>query len=144
MKNIFSGRKSINEVVEREASNSKQKPIQNGTYDLLDNNADTRHTDWFRLDKQDEHRYNDKDDSTGRNGFRLHLGKLSYGCITCDISQGNRQEEWNVVTKILNTTSTTTVPEKRGKQSLNPFSWLTNYGTVKVTGEDGILTKKIE
>jgi hypothetical protein len=56
----------------------------------------------------------------------------------------DRQGEWNVVTEILNTTSTTTVPERRGNQSWNPFSWLTNYGTVKVTGEDKIQTKKEE
>jgi len=40
------------------------------------------------------------------------------------------------ISKILESTSTTTVPEKRGMQWLNPFSTLTNYGTMKVKGED--------
>ncbi len=144
MENVFSGGQATNGLVERDPKNPKQKPIANGTYDLLDNNADTRHTGWFRLDKQDENRYNDKDDATGRDGFRFHLGTLSYGCITCDVSQGDRQSEWDVVTEILNTTSTTAVPEKRGKQVWNPFSWLINYGTVKVVGEDKIPNKKEE
>ena len=142
MENVFSGGKSTNGVVERDPKRPQQKPIPNGTFDLLDNDADTKHTGWFRLDKQDENRYNDKDDATGRDGFRFHLGTESWGCVTCDVSQGDRQEEWNVVTEILNTTSTTTVPEKRGKQGWNPFSWLTNYGTVRVIGEDKIPTKK--
>ena len=144
MENVFSGGKATDGVVERDPKRPQQKPIPNETYDMLDNNADTKHTGWFRLDKQDENHYNDKDDATGRDGFRFHLGTESWGCVTCDVSKGSRQEEWNVVTEILNTTSTTTVPEKRGKQKWNPFSRLTNYGTVKVTGEDKIPTKKEE
>lgn len=144
MENVFSGGKATDGVVERDPKRPQQKPIPNGTYDLLDNNADTKHTGWFRLDKQDESRYNDKDDATGRDGFRFHLGTKSWGCVTCDVSKGSRQEEWNVVTEILNTTSTTTVPERRGNQKWNPFSWLTNYGTLKVIGEDKIPTKKEE
>ena len=144
MENVFSGGKATGGVVERDPKRPQQKPIPNGTYDLLDNNADTIHTGWFRLDKQDENRYNDKDDATGRDGFRFHLGTESWGCVTCDVSQGDRQEVRNVVTEILNTTSTTTVPEKRGNQKWNPLSWLTNYGTVRVIGEDKIPTKKEE
>ncbi|MDY3529839.1 hypothetical protein PG593_08630 [Riemerella anatipestifer] len=139
---VFSGGKSTNGVVERDPKRPQQKPIPNGTFDLLDNDADTKHIGWFRLDKQDENLYNDKEDATGRDGFRFHLGTESWGCITCDVSQGDRQKEWNVVTEILNSTSTTTVPEKRGKQGWNPFSWLTKYGTVRVIGEDKIPTKK--
>ena len=142
LKNVFSGGIATNGIVERDPKRPQQKAIPNGTYDLLDNNADTKHTGWFRLDKQDENRYNDKDDATGRDGFRFHLGIESWGCITCDVSQESRQKEWNVITEILNTTSTTTVPEKRGNQKWNPFSWLTNYGTIKVIGEDKIPTKK--
>lgn len=141
MENVFSGGAATNGVVERDPKRPQQKAISNGTYDLLDNNSDTKHKGWFRLDKQDDNRYNDKDDATGRDGFRFHLGTESWGCITCDVSQGDRQAEWSVVTEILNTTSTTTVPEKRGKQGLNPFSWLTNYGIIKVMGEDKIPTK---
>ncbi len=144
MKNVFTGGKATNGVVERDPKRPQQKPIPNGTYDLSNNDADTKHTGWFRVDKQDEKRYNDKDDATGRSGFRFHLGTESWGCITCDISEGDRKEEWNVVNEILNNTSTTTAPERRGDQKWNPFSWLTNYGTVKVIGEDKIPTKKEE
>jgi len=144
MDNVFTGGKATDGLVERDPDRPQQNPIPNGTYDLLNNNADTRHSGWFRVDKQDENKYNDKDDATGRNGFRFHLGTESWGCITCDVSKDDRTDEWGVVTEILNTTSTTTVPEKRGNQSWNPFSFLTNYGTVKVTGEDNIPAKKVE
>lgn len=141
MDNFFSGGKSTDGIVERDPNRPMQKAIPNGKYDLLDNDADTKHTGWFRLDSKDNRRYNDKDDATGRDGFRLHMGTESWGCVTCDVSQGDRKKEWGVLTEILNTTSTTTVPERRGNQSLNPFSQLTNYGTIKVIGEDKIPTK---
>ena len=144
MDNVFTGGKATEGIVERDPNRPQQKPIPNGPYDLLDNDADTRHTGWFRVDKQDENRYDDRDDAAGRDGFRFHLGTESWGCITCDSSKDDRTEEWKVVTKILNTTSTTTVPEKRGNQSWNPFSSLTNYGTIEVTGEDNIPWKKVK
>lgn len=142
IKNVFTGGKSTNGVVERDPNSSKQKPIPNGTYDILDNDADTRHTGWFRLDKQDSEPYNDKDDATGRDGFRFHTGTVSHGCVTCDASKDDRTEEWGVVSKILENTTTETVPEQRGRQGWNPFSWLTKFGTLTVIGEDKIPTKK--
>ncbi len=57
-------------------------------------------------------------------------------------SAGDRSEEWNVVTNILNNTSTTTVPERRGMQRFKPFSKLTNYGTMIIKGNDNIPQKK--
>jgi RHS repeat-associated protein len=88
MENVFSGGKATDGVVERDPKRPQQKPIPNGTFDLLDNDADTKHSGWFRLDIQDDNSYNDKDDATGRNGFRFHLGTESWGCVTCDVSQG--------------------------------------------------------
>lgn len=105
-------------------------------YDIVDNDSDTDHCGWFRLDGQDNKRYNDKDDDTSRDGYRLHLGGLSFGCITIDKTQDNAQKSWDVVTSILKSTTTTNVPEKRGRQWLNPFSRLTHYGTLIVIGDD--------
>ena len=140
--NVFSGWQVENGKIVRNANDNRQKTIPNAIYDIVDNNADTRHTGWFRIDRQDNSRYNDKDDVTGRNGYRFHLGGLSWGCITVDITQEDAQATWNVVTSIMNSTSTTTVPEKRGKQWLNPFSRLTKYGTIEVIGDDKIPHKQ--
>ena len=142
--NVFSGGQVENGKIVRNANDNRQKTIPNAMYDIVDNNADTRHTGWFRIDRQDNSRYNDKDDVTGRNGYRFHLGGLSWGCITVDITQEDAQAVWDVVTSILNSTSTTTVPEKRGKQWLNPFSKLTKYGTMEVIGDDKIPYKQKE
>jgi hypothetical protein len=144
IENVFTGGRSEDGVVTRDASSPMQKAIPNGTYDILDNDADTKHEGWFRLDKQDSEPYNDKDDATGRDGFRFHLGSLSFGCVTCDNSKDDRKEEWQAVQTALEGTTTTTVPEQRGNQGWNPFSWLTNYGTLKVTGKDKTPVKEEE
>ena len=142
--NVFSGGMVENGNIVRDRSRSEQKAIPTATYDIVDNNADTRHTGWFRLDRQDGSPYNDVDDVTNRDGYRFHLGGLSWGCVTVDKTQDNAQESWNVVNSILNTTSTTTVKEKRGNQWLLPWSNLTKYGTMEVKGADKIPYKPEE
>ena len=140
--NVFSGGKIENGNIVRDPDDNRQNPLPNATYDIVDNNADTKHEGWFRLDIQDDNRYNDKDDNTDRNGFRFHLGKLSWGCVTIDATQDEAQNIWNVVSSILNSTTSTKVSERRGRQWLNPFSNLTRYGSMKVIGNDLIPYKK--
>ena len=142
--NVFSGGQVENGKIVRDADDSRQLAIPNARYDIVDNNADTRHKGWFRLDRQDNSRYNDKDDVAGRDGYRIHLGGLSWGCVTVDNTQEDAQASWDVVSSILNSTSTTTVSEKRGRQWLNPFSKLTRYGTLVVKGADKIPYKPKE
>lgn len=142
--NVFSGGQVENGSVVRDANDSRQKAIPNATYDIVDNNADTKHTGWFRLDRQDNNRYNDKDDVSNRDGYRFHLGGLSWGCVTVDRTKDDSQTSFNVVTSILNTTSTTSVKEKRGNQWLVPWSDLTKYGTMEVKGADKIPYKPQE
>ena len=134
--NVFSGGQVVNGKIVRDADDRRQLAIPNAKYDIVDNNEDTRHSGWFRLDRQDTRRYNDKDDVSGRDGYRFHLGGLSWGCVTIDKTQDSAQSIWEVVSSILNSTSTTTVAEKRGKQWLNPFSRLTKYGILEVKGAD--------
>ena len=134
--NVFSGGKIENGRIVRDKDDERQKVIPNARYDIVDNDSDTDHCGWFRLDGQDNKRYNDKDDDTSRDGYRLHLGGLSFGCITIDKTQDNAQKSWDVVTSILKSTTTTNVPEKRGRQWLNPFSRLTHYGTLIVIGDE--------
>ena len=88
------------------------------------------------IEQIDDKRYNDTDENTGRNGFRFHLGTTSHGCVTVDKTQKHALETWDTVSLILNSTSTTTVKERRGKQWLNPFSKLIRYGEMKIKGLD--------
>lgn len=124
-----------------------QKEIPNGEYDLTDNKSDNKHPDWYRIDsKTDGNRYNDRyDDQTEKNadgklrdGFRLHLGSLSFGCVTICIgpNKNKKQNEWNVLNKIIQSTETTTVNDRRGRQFINPLSRLTVYGTITVSGQN--------
>jgi hypothetical protein len=138
--NVFTGGESTNGNVSRD-TDRPQNSIPEGTYDIVDNNADTRHVGWYRLDAQDWFRFDDKHSPTGRDGFRLHKGLESWGCVTCDTSLGDRSEEWNVLQTVLKNTSTKTVNDRRGLQFLNAKSELTVYGTLEVTGKDKIQIK---
>ena len=142
IENVFSGGEvSDDGNIVRDTEKPYEKAIPNGSYDIVDNLADTDHPEWFRLDKADSSPYNDKDDNSGRNGFRLHLGSISYGCVTIDKSKDESQKSWNVLTNILNKTSATSVNDRRGHQWINPFSRLTRYGTLRVIGTDNLPSK---
>ena len=133
---VFTGGVSYDGNVTRDPNRPQQRPIPEGEYDLVDNNADTRHEGWYRLDARDSKRFNDTHEPTGRDGFRFHMGTESWGCVTCDRSASDRSDEWQVIQNILATTTTTTAKEKRGRQSLNPLSRLTVFGKVVVFGPD--------
>ena len=139
--NVFSGGEVSDGNIVRDTENPNEKEIPNGSYDIVDNHANTYHPNWFRLDKQDSSPYNDKDDNSDRDGFRLHLGTISFGCVTIDASKEESQKSWNVLSNILNKTSATTVNDKRGHQWMNPLSRLTRYGTLKVIGTDNLPSK---
>lgn len=70
------------------------------------------------------------------------MGTESWGCVTCDVSQGDRKQEWSIITDALNSTKTESVPEKRGNQKWYRLSRLIKYGTLRVTGKDNVPTKK--
>ena len=141
--NVFSGGIIDDESgnIVRDPYRSKERPIPNGVYDILDNKSTKNHKEWFRLDKQDENRYDDMDDETGRGQFRLHLGRESWGCITISNSQENSNKTWNVLSDIFNNTSVGSVKDNG---SWNPFKTLINYGILSVIGKDRIPIKKNE
>ena len=110
------------------------KPIPKGPYDLLSNSKDTnpKHSDWLRVDSVDKKPYNDKDESTGRSGFRLHLGLESHGCVTITNNETNKKQYSNL-RDMLSRTSTTTVPNRAGiKGTLGINGKETNYGRLIV------------
>ena len=137
--NVFSGGIVSDEGnIVRDAKRAQQKAIPEGQYDIVDNNGDTRHFGWYRLDRQDNKRYNDRDDMENRDGYRFHLGRESWGCVTIDNSQKDVQNTWNVIESIFSSTSTTREKDKRGRQGLILWSRLTRYGTMEVVGSDNI------
>jgi RHS repeat-associated protein len=142
MDNFFSGGKATDGNISRDLiSDPSQLPIPNGRYDLLEYEG---RDGWYKVDAIDNSRYDDhhqgQTNAQGktRSGYRLHQGTLSHGCITCDVSQGDRQKEWDVFEKILENTSKTSVPMREGSQKFNPFSTRLKYGEIKVTGTDEI------
>ncbi|WP_188112278.1 RHS repeat-associated core domain-containing protein, partial [Aquimarina sp. RZ0] len=149
---VFSGGKFNVKTGEFEHNGNKnEKEIPNGEFDLLDNEASTTNPEWYRIDAQDNEPHNDRYDVEGetnasgnkRNGFRLHTGRTSWGCVTiCKKEDDNRQKEWNVLERIIQNTSRTTVPEKRGRQGLNPFSTVKRFGTITVSGQNPNAQKK--
>jgi hypothetical protein len=113
-----------------------ERSLPNGVYDILDNSSDTNpnHYSWYRLDRVDNSKCNDMDDITGRNGFRLHLGIQSFGCVTINKKQDNSNAMWDVLVGIMDRTKTSRVKEKRGRQGNNPFNYRTWYGKMAVIG----------
>ena len=113
-----------------------ERSLPNGVYDILDNSSDTNpnHYSWYRLDRDDNSKFNDMDDITGRNGFRLHLGIQSFGCVTINKKQDNSNAMWDVLVGIMNRTKTLRVKEKRGRQGNNPFNYRAWYGKMAVIG----------
>ena len=108
-------------------------PIPLGKYEILPaNDRGTRQRDnyesnygekiWYRIDRLDRKPRNDQDDDTiprndldssRRNGFRLHIGQGSAGCITIPKEQ---KEDWEKVRDLIKNTK-----KKKGR-----------YGTLTV------------
>jgi RHS repeat-associated protein len=149
IENVFSGGKVNTETnqPERDVSDGRQTAIPNGTYDLLEYE---KHDRYFKLDPRDSSPYDDKHqgytNSSGetRNGYRLHLGGTSFGCITINSVNQERSEEWNVLSEIIKSTSNQQVPKREGSQKFIPFTSRTQYGVVTVKGEDNVPLKQNE
>ena len=60
--NVFSGGQIENGKILRDVNDNRQIAIPIATYDIVDNNADTKLRGWFRLDRQDNSLFNDKDE----------------------------------------------------------------------------------
>ena len=98
--------------------------IPTGSWDVLERKGKA---DFFRLDKQDQHPFDDKDDQTGRTRFRLHKPGLTIGCIAA-----KDWNEWKEARGLIEATKTTVVPD-------NSVPWwhlksesVVNYGTLVV------------
>ncbi len=79
-------------------------PIPSGTYDILERQG---RPDFYRLDKQDSFPFDDVDNITGRDHFRLHRPGRTIGCIAAKDAQS-----WKQVDELIkNTKQTDTVPD---------------------------------
>jgi len=146
---VFTGGNNINETtweLEEDieyAETPNQLAIPNGVYDLLEYNGKGTTQGWYKVDKNDENRYNDKAEGyknaqgTTRGNFRLHIGSESWGCITvCEKPSDDRKRDWDVLDKIIQNTSHTEVPNRQGREKYNPFSYIKKYGSIIVSGEN--------
>jgi RHS repeat-associated protein len=141
--NVFSGGRSDSDGnIDRNLTrDSGELAIPNGSYDLTEYEGGRN---WYKIDPIDSSRYDDQNqghknsDGKTRNGYRLHTGNLSHGCITIADPKGDRSKEYGVLQKILETTSKTEVPKREGMQKYNPISTRAKYGTINVTGKDRV------
>lgn len=102
-------------------------PIPNGSYDILEQQ---RNPGEYRLDKQDRTPYDDIDDATGRNHFRLHHPGRTIGCIAA-----KDWEQWDKLYELIQRTKTDQVPDNfRPWWKFWPTQrrWLRHFGTVTV------------
>ena len=158
VKNVFTGGHSeAGQVVHGDPNRPKEKPISEGTYNILENNGNTNpnHNSFFVLDPQDKSQYDKVDDRPGeinsdgekRSGYNLHPGRVSWGCVTLckddpNMTEQQRANEWNVINGAINGTTTEQVPDNRGKQKYVPFTTQTKFGTLKVVDKAPASTPK--
>ncbi|WP_394748247.1 fibronectin type III domain-containing protein [Spongiimicrobium salis] len=149
IKGVFSGGEADSEGnTERDPDKPQQNPIPEGDYDLTEYEGSP---EWFKVDPIDSSRYDDQhqgeenSDGETRYGYRLHKGRLSHGCITACYNTDNAEErnnEWDLLKRILNNTSTTDVPKREGYQKYIPWGTRKRYGSISVIGKDNVKIKE--
>ena len=89
----------------------KESPAPAGDYWIVDNpNPIPGHEDWYGLIKKDS-RIDDYFDDNGkkRSGVRLHVGRVSWGCVTVNDKQPDAASKWKSIQDLLNGTKTDTI-----------------------------------
>jgi hypothetical protein len=156
VKNVFTGGHSEGGGKVASQTNSYEKPISTGNYNILENkgNTDPDHNSFFVLDPQDNSQYDKVDDRPGevnssgkkRTGYNLHPGRVSHGCVTINkddpsMTPEKRAEEWSIINKAINSTKTEQVPDNRGNQKYIPGTKQTKFGTLMIVDEKPKATK---
>jgi RHS repeat-associated protein len=125
---LFSGSKEYRNKPQFE-SVKDNGPIPQGTYEIFDD-KDPRNVGWYRLDRIDSNPRNDKDDDlTGRDGFRLHPGIDSLGCITIPKSETTK---WDKVKELIEGTQKRERIDRKGNIWMLRQTQLTKYGQINV------------
>lgn len=84
-----------------------ENPIPNGMYWIVENPNPKGYSGWYGVVKVDN-RIDDYfyEGEKERSGIRLHLGKVSHGCVTVSNKQPNANEKWNEICEALDNTET--------------------------------------
>jgi hypothetical protein len=104
-------------------------PLPNGQFTITDEPSGEHGGNWFALFAQDRS-LDDKTFVNGnyRDGFRLHLGSFSLGCMTVDSREPTGPADWAAMKSLVDSTSTTDV----GYHGANVIRSIKNYGTLVV------------
>ena len=148
VQNVFSGGHLVgNTIVRGNGGSQKEIPIPMGIYNILENKDNTKlgHDKFFVLDPQDNKQYNKIDDRPGivnsegeqRSGYNLHPGETSWGCVTAakrtpEMNESERAKEWDIIYDAIINTTSTLVPDKRGRHRFLPWEKQVKYGTLEV------------
>jgi Protein of unknown function (DUF2778) len=114
-------------------------PIPSGRYEIIENPS---RKNYYRLDPIDDNPRNDRDDryrsSAGpyRDGYRLHPGGTSLGCVTIGgntDSYKNPPQDWYKIQNILERTSTEIIYDRTpSRNPLHNPAKLHRYGILVV------------
>jgi len=100
------------------------EPIPNGSWDVVERRG---RDDFFRLDRQDAHPYDDKDEIADRSKLRLHRPGRTVGCIAA-----KDWDEWKKANALILGTKTTVVPDNSVPFWHLRSETLVRYGTLVV------------
>jgi uncharacterized protein RhaS with RHS repeats len=113
---------------------SPEIPAPSGPYFIVPNpNPKPGHEDWYGLFRQDG-RIDDyfQDQGSERSGVRLHLGGLSYGCVTVKKCQPDSEKKWKELRNLINSTKTQKLKYIQGPHWWNKEGETTKYGTITI------------
>ncbi len=124
-------------------NNENQVPVPPGLFEILEySSANPFHDGWFRLDPLDSQPRNDQYDNSKyvnsqgkpRSNIRLHIGSESWGCVTCDVYSSEAIKGFEVMSTVLQKTSTREVRDRLG--TLNSLglknTQITRYGVMRI------------
>jgi RHS repeat-associated protein len=144
-KDVFTGgHYNVSQKMVINMGNENEVGIPNYNYAILNyNSTNPDHQGWYRLDPMDTKPYNDRLDVNGisdakgqsRHAFRLHPGRVSWGCVTLLKSdKDDRSFDFKILKDILKNTKAEIVKDEMGTWSWIKNSSVVKYGILQVTG----------
>jgi hypothetical protein len=112
----------------------QEVPAPAGEYWIIDNpNPKDGHEGWYGLIKKDS-RLDDyfEDNGKTRSGVRLHLGRISWGCVTVNVNQPDAATKWKNIQDLINGTKTGTIDFIAGPHWWNRCKTIKTYGTLTI------------
>jgi hypothetical protein len=122
IRDVFTGGASNSEGITY-GNNENQKEVPDGTFEILEySSSNSSHDGWYRLDPLDSSPRNDQYDNPNytnadgnpRSNIRFHIGSESWGCVTCNVFSENAVKGFQVISTVLQTTTTREVRDRLG------------------------------